>query len=281
MIDDIIDDINKNNINKLLMHSAVQKNINDIGIKQFLKNLKLFKNKYSTIKNKCTEEEYICLKLRKHIEFVEILMSPQTFIEKMIRNTNIPPYQLKTNKIKLQKSDVHGIGVFATDDIKKGSIITFYPSHAITNNKNELNKYLFSKELFKINCEYKLKINNYSIFGNPDNTENTMLLGHMINDSSCICIDPNNISDIEIKNSVCRYVLESNNNCMIKYDEYIGIVYIITTKNIKKSEEIYISYLPEFWFSKYNNVSNMYRKIIEKDNKFKLFMLNNMHKFIS
>jgi hypothetical protein len=277
-----MDNTHEDKLNKLLMCDAVQKKINEIGMKKFSKNLKLFKNKYSTIDDKCTEEEKLCSFLRKNTEFVEILMTPKSFIEKMIHNTNIP-YPLKSNNIKLQKSDIHGFGIFAIEDIKKGSVITYYPSHAITDNiikKNGHKKYMFNDEPFKINCDYKQKINNYSIFGNPDKVENALLLGHMINDSSCVCIDSDNISDVEIKNSVCRYILESNNNCMIKLDEYIGIAYIITTKNIKKNEEIHVSYFPEYWLDKHNNVLNIYKKIIEEDEKFKLFILNNIHKFI-
>lgn len=182
------------------------------------------------------------------------------------------PIQIK-QYIEVRKSQIHNNGVFAIKNIKKNKIITFYPAHAICDTRRKYDKITYASNKFKINYKYQYPISDdYFIYGNPNDYSNYSLLGHMINDSSYI--DSIDISSTEIKNSVARYILSSNNNCRIKYDPDTDIVYILTIKPIKKDEEILMSYLPILWLKP--NQINIYKDLLENDKQFKNFQLKNI-----
>jgi hypothetical protein len=178
-------------------------------------------------------------------------------------------------KIKIDKSTIHGKGVFATSDIKKGSLITQYPNHYEYDRKG--GKFMFSQtdmleimlttdgltyvvdllKKHKINFEIRDEsefnkgalivftdiFNKYSmgeLLGNPFKYDNLKYVGHMINDSCLIDIDKPITDKI-----VMRYTINSlmNQNCILTD---IGI---IATRDINKGDELLTFYGFNYWLN--------------------------------
>jgi hypothetical protein len=166
-----------------------------------------------------------------------------------IKFTSTLPLPFINNMIEIRKSQIHGNGVFTRCNIDKGTILTFYPAHAyrlIGTSENKI--HCVGRETFDVTDDYKFNTREIEIFGNPKKINDTLLLGHMINDSSTICLNKSITSGIEIKNSVARYLLNSNNNCSAK--AYKNIVYIVADKDIPINTELCMSYTFGYWISK-------------------------------
>lgn len=193
--------------------------------------------------------------------------------ELFIENTEIP-YELIDDNVEVRDSGVLGKGVFACDDIEKGKVVTYYPAHCLmldeikTKNNKEYNS-LFSHDNFELDENYKIKVNNkYSIYGNKNNISNNLLLGHIINDSINIVINEKNNIEEELKTKIMDYMKNSKNNCTIMMNERLGICYIKTTKDIKKDEELFMSYQLNYWITKEQN--EILLELLKKDVNFNL-----------
>jgi len=237
-----------------------------------------------------TEEDHM-LKMGKMYSEIQKIAGKEgknNTINRLLGSTQ-KPYALKNCNIKVGKSNVHGNGVFATEDISKDTVITFFPIHCLidksdSNPAGEVPSYYATKNVFDVNTEenifeinlsYKMDISNeYCAFGDPNKTSDPELLGHIINDSTSF---KTNKSDAKsIKNEVCRYILSSNNNSVMTiYDEY-GLFYVKATKDIKKGDEILMSYSMKYWFDQAQH--NTFIEMCKTDENFKVFIANNMHK---
>ena len=193
--------------------------------------------------------------------------------ELFIENTETP-YELIDDNVEVRDSAVHGKGVFACDDIEKGKVVTYYPAHCLmlnevkTKDDKEYNS-LFSHDNFELDDDYKIKVDSkYAIYGNKNNISNNLLLGHMINDSRNIVIDEENNIEEELKTKITDYMRNSNNNCTKMMNERLGVCYIKTTKEVKKDEELFMSYQPSFWITKEQN--EIFLELLRKDVNFNL-----------
>jgi hypothetical protein len=198
-----------------------------------------------------------------------------------LMNAQLTEGFLETDHIEVRKSKIHGNGLFATRQINKGCVITFYPIHCAIDLQriigDKIAHYYTNDIQFNINDKYKLDISeNIAIFGNPEEINNKLLLGHIINDSTSF-----NISDMDdsysvdnimkLKNKVARYILSSTNNSMMKMNDDKSIVYVIATRDIKKDDEITMSYTPPYWLET-KRLLNIFEYIISNDNKFRQFI---------
>lgn len=136
------------------------------------------------------------------------------------------------NKVYVKPSTIEGLGVFAKHNIKKGEIVTLYPSDIVRIKSNKDNLYYeFTSErdvTFKEKYAYQT---SYCIIAG-DNTclDNMNLVGHIVNDS---CI------------KVAKEYDTKNNNCI--YYPYHMFVLIVALKNISKDEELLVSYGLDYW----------------------------------
>lgn len=181
--------------------------------------------------------------------------------------------RFENEHIEIKKSAIHGIGLFAKTKINKDSLITFYPAHAIGKGTDK-KRFMYSSGQFPINDSYKVTISdNLSIYGNNKNTENTLLLGHMINDSSYFTVYDINedTAKNQIKNKVATYAVSSNNNSRIVHNANSIIPYVVATRDINENEEIFMSYSPFYWLGNSKNI-NIYEELLLDEN-FKQFML--------
>lgn len=194
---------------------------------------------------------------------------------------------MKNTIVELRNSPIHGRGVFAATDIKKNTVLTFYPAHctilggarhcrvSLTFANDESELYFTPIKGDDFDCEkhdpYKLNITkNIRIYGNPTRINDPSLLGHMINDSSSYSINKS-MTDLNIKNSIVRYILSSNNNARLKISSDACVAYAISTRDIKQNEEITASYGLYYWCNPSENTR--IENIIKNDAKLQYFIL--------
>jgi len=210
-------------------------------------------------------------------------------IKKIIYHNLLSPYKfIEHNDIEIHKSSLHGNGLFATANIPANSIITFYPAHILIWNS----KKFYGHKKYK-NIQARQKLTNYmfklsdkvDIMGDPKIAHNKLLLGHFINDSSVLNIDDDidtiessNDLKIKIKNSILNYVIYSQNNSTLKFNDTYGVAYILSKKNINTGDEITMSYLPYYWFAmktKYNvKIIDIFLEAMNDTNLLKIIVQN-------
>jgi SET domain-containing protein len=165
---------------------------------------------------------------------------------------------LEIDKVYIKPSKIHGNGLYAKQNIKKGDIITLYPCDVLAYYPEETKKsvgYMFSEEL-KDNEEIKIKFNEnrkfykdyqyainntYSIIGMPEINTNTTYLGHICNDGA----QGHSEKDKEIYERIS--VIKSNAyyknicDCMLA---------IVAFRDIQPNEEILVTYGHGYWITR-------------------------------
>jgi SET domain-containing protein len=189
-------------------------------------------------------------------------------LEYIIQTVQNPP-PLIDNYVELRSSPIHGKGVFSTNCIEKDRIITYYPAHAIQKTINDHSVYLFTGSTFTPNHQYGLSLSDkYVLVGDNEQTDNTLLLGHMINDSAKVMIDLYNLDKIDLKISIMTYLFTTSkkSNCMFYSDEN-SVFSIKTIRNIEKDEELFVRYSALYWLS--DEQKNVYKQILQEDVPFR------------
>lgn len=208
--------------------------------------------------------------------------------------------QLKHNNIEIRKSSIHGFGVFATKDIPKDKIITFYPGDSFyypingkhnilllpDSDNNEFKDNILSyKESygFFTNCS---KFGEYGIIGNPKSISSKNFLGHMINDGIGNVFKDimynDLVKDISLfKGLFKKYVSSISKccNCVILSHSDFPIVYIKSTKDIPKDTELTIDYNLPYWFClTYNKIDSDFNELMDQilDSNLKNFIYENI-----
>lgn len=164
------------------------------------------------------------------------------YISKSTNGTDIP---CSSHKTEIKQSNF-GLGLFAIDDIDIGEIITYYPAHIAVHKKTKEALTLFGS---KLNEEYGLIFNNYTIYGDP-NIKNKNWIGHLLNDGGDIIFN----KKCSYGKWFSRYILTTtiNSNCnFINDKKYIKIV---CKKKINKGDELFVSYGFKYWMNRVFNI---------------------------
>lgn len=207
------------------------------------------------------------------------------------------PFPLKYNNVEIRESKIHGKGLFATKNIPKNVIITYYPVHATW--ENNIYKIfdedpILKKNIVNINNTYSKEIGqDIRIIGNPNNLSNKLLLGHMINDASGNVyenIDFEKMKDIrEFKNLIAKYYIDGSKkrNCELVTLNNNKVSCVITTREIKMGEELMTYYDPFYWFQYNYDIKNydiydQYCSKLFEDKVFKswIYQFNNFQLYI-
>ena len=172
----------------------------------------------------------------------------QYYKEKYQKYFNIsnPLYNNDYSDVYIMKSNIHGLGVFANKDFEEGEAITRYPAHYIF----KLNQY----PIFNINLKpnynfkdysYDYSDDNITINGDPIFINNMSLVGHICNDGY-----KHNFKTINKKNrnKYNKKAIEYNNSIFFPCGD--RIINIVSVKNIKKDEEILVSYGFNYWLNR-------------------------------
>ena len=169
---------------------------------------------------------------------------------------------LSLNKVEIKASKIHGKGVFAKQNIKKGEIITMYPGDILRYYPNKdkdkcvkggskcgimVSNFIPDKMYREIIqnpqdsnlCKYMFDVNDYyNIIGHPDLISDSAYLGHMCNDGA----RSSTSTDVQVYLNICSLL----NNSMY-YSIMDCHIAIMAYKDIKMGEEILVSYGVNYW----------------------------------
>ena len=145
--------------------------------------------------------------------------------------------------IELKDTGDIGMGVYATTDIPKGEVAGFYPVHYMAlvedgkehwacppdsgHTSESLQKYIDGE-----GRAYSMKCVSHKFIGDPKIVEDWWALGHMINDRA---YDGTEDYDPMAR---CNVIFDAN--------------FILTTRDIKKGDELSVCYGSPYWFQGWN-----------------------------
>jgi hypothetical protein len=175
--------------------------------------------------------------------------------------------KLPYNDITVKPSSIHGVGIFATENIPSNKIITFYPANAIVlYNGDKYNEYLYGSNsqefittFYKYGESYTLGgtskyFGEYGLKSDPKQMNNPLCLGHLLNDGIGNLFK--GISYIKLhknptlfKNIADQYTnIHNNINAHLELLDDLPVGFIFTSKNINKGEEIVTCYGIRYWY---------------------------------
>jgi len=206
------------------------------------------------------ENNLKCLKLFK--SFAKTQSEEEIRIEEIMCHGQKHPLPINYNHIKIDKSPIHGKGVFATKQIPSNVVVTFYPCDAIQYpNKTQLAINVWRDGLDLELPQDESIINDYKfdlsdeirIIGNPRRFTNTLLLGHLINDGGIDFFSGIDVEELKntqfLQGRIFLYIQSSlkNSNCIFERNQNESIICIVTTRIIEEGEELTVSYTPSYW----------------------------------
>lgn len=174
----------------------------------------------------------------EHMEMIDNMKIDHILIATQLSLSDAPLPPL--DKVYIKKSNIEGLGVFAKEDLKKGEIVSLYPSDIVRLHFGQFYHQAFNdvKEINE-NNRYAYKINDYcTIMGDPTLIDDMNLVGHIVND---FCKTDGTKEQNNIYDKKAHYY----RNCM--YYPYHIFVLIVTTKDIKKDEELLVMYGIDYW----------------------------------
>lgn len=228
------------------------------------------------------------------LELLRIMGDVETLINK--HNIN-----LKYNNVELRNSNIHGMGLFATCDIPKNKIVTLYPAHSVSlinykeKQRRDLtlkgsNKFIenidYYQNIYSLG-EYNTIFGYYEITGDPNQIDNKLFIGHMLNDGIGNIFEDIPYEELKEDLELCEQIFdeyenEKINNCDIKILTNNPIGCIVTNRSIKAGEELLTQYGLQYWYGiEYPHVNLIEREIkilklkIHKYTKNSILLINN------
>jgi hypothetical protein len=154
------------------------------------------------------------------------------------------------NTVYIKKSNIKngGDGLFSKKYIVKGTSVTIYYGHKITD-KEIYDLYTTYPDIYyEINRYIRGTPNGYAVNGQPiicDKTkQSNNFLGVFVNDISCIACKKD-----EINEKVLRNYARTIDRCNVRTEDTTDYPVYVATKRIKKKEEIYAHYGIGNWLS--------------------------------
>ena len=171
------------------------------------------------------------------------------------RNYDVAAVTLPEPCCEIKPSTVHGLGVFATRDITKGSYVTLYPADDVLfqpkswtsmlddrSNKGMtgglIDTCVSARYTLKLRGEFE-ELSMLGVVGDPRKHDNPHYLGHMLNDA------------VKLSNPEAAEVYERisalRENCADVSSE--GLRFMIATRYIKAGEELFYCYGVNYWLN--------------------------------
>lgn len=214
-------------------------------IRQIIKLLNCDENSFNLFIKSCpfiTEEILTMLASRYYLKY-----NITSTTEALLLDVDLP---FKLNNAYVEKSTIHGNGIFANKCILPTEVITLYPPHVVFVKVGEdiINYFKHEKHVQYnlLGCyDYKKSIDTNTYCGAfPQERHDSNWLGHLINDGSCKT--NNDKYNNENLNKVnCSFVKICDHN------EICYFVAIIATKRINKDDELFIQYGTRYWINKF------------------------------
>lgn len=206
------------------------------------------------------------------LEMSAILKQPRDKVSDLTFYGFYGPISLTYNTIAMRKEGNVTQSVITTADIPKGVIVTHYPVHALgLDHRIRFTNGEESDEVFFERIERYAKTHSHYVplrqvdedesvpigvllIGNPGNTGNPLLLGHVIKDAvgnpfESIAFD--DVRDwITFRNKVASYYMSGVKtlNCRYVSNSDHTLLSVESTRIIKEGEELLLLYGAEYWF---------------------------------
>ena len=162
----------------------------------------------------------------------------------------------KMNVAKVRKSRIHGLGLFSTREISKGELITFYPAHyairygeqrpdgkytvqascALCTRDKCLREHITSN---KYALEIKSEHGRYTIYGDPEFSNDAMYLGHFINDGA----KPGDSTKSKLLYELVS--LEKQNCAFVNLEGFASVV--VAMQDVPAGAEFFVHYGTSYW----------------------------------
>lgn len=142
------------------------------------------------------------------------------------------------------RPSTYGRGVFATRDIKIGDLITLYPAHGVSFNR--IKSYATYTGDIEYDTTYTVEHdeNDMAFVGDKDKFT-PLFMGHLLNDNYP------NVEEFKDKEklgaTVMKYLLHAMTLANCKFKDGKNFVIIQAIKDIKKDEELLVSYGMGYW----------------------------------
>jgi len=148
------------------------------------------------------------------------------------------------------RASTHGKGLFADCDVPADTVITMYPAHyTVVTSPDGKHTVTHPKGLPEADTTYHIRTSpSLSFIGCPDLWTHPWFLGHIVNDSCNL----EGLKKTKKKRKEVNWLLHYNttaranrNTRYVIHDDY---VYLVTTRDVKKDEELLVGYGPDYWF---------------------------------
>lgn len=147
----------------------------------------------------------------------------------------------KLDKIYVAKSNIEGMGVFSKKPIKKGEIVSMYPSEMVILDQKypigteRLQKYMNNNYIYNNVYTYKVD-DRYSILGDSHFISDTNMVGHILNDAC---------SSDGTQEGNKNYKTDKQNCIYYQYKNMF--ILIVACKDIDINEELLVAYQVDYW----------------------------------
>ena len=172
-------------------------------------------------------------------------------------------------------STIHGVGLFASEALESGSLISFYPVDAIGDRDNYLTTGTANQRHFagserqrveRTGC-YRVGVNHPQVRqwaedlwvdANPSQPATAGWLAHLCNDVAMIpdmaCGDRADARELEAAVSTYYAAARERANCvLIPIEDAAPLLGIVSTQHIDQGDELVICYGHDFWAPKYRS----------------------------
>lgn len=166
------------------------------------------------------------------------------------------PMKLKKQRVAIEKSVIHGQGVFATEAIAPQTILSFYPVHMLSvgDRVEHMDQELDQNLLDQYDRDYKFTRpgNVCSIIGNPQQLAQPCL-SHMVNDGGLNIfshINPEQLRDREYCKSLLQAYyskVKKRANCCHLWNKTNSVACLVALKPISKGQELLVTYGAVYW----------------------------------
>ena len=172
-----------------------------------------------------------------------------------------PAFSRMTQCVHAEKSEIHGMGLFASEDLPEGVLASLYPVDALGDADgflmwgNKENRAHFSgseKARRAASGWYRVGLSHPSVLrwgrdiwvdANPSMPAQSGWLGHYANDAASICDG----ADDRAVETYYGHALAHSNCVLIPMGDAAPLLCIVTTSCIARGQELLIAYGHEYW----------------------------------
>ena len=176
----------------------------------------------------------------------------------------LPKFTAMAGSVQTAPSEIHGIGLFANEDLDDGALTSFYPVDALGHTSGYLTAGKANRAHFAGSEKLRMQTTGWYRAGlshptlltwaddlwadaNPTQTAEPGWLAHYANDVGKLRVCASD-------DDVCKYyaTAKAHSNCvLIPFGDAAPLLCIVSTRCVPKGEELLLSYGHEYWMPRY------------------------------